>query len=134
MEGMSYSDLLKSREEIRIRYKSETDKLNLKKEKLWQTMDITKWEIVDESNKIDPSLLLRDKVYAFQCMCTKDNQSLENIHKQLGYANKMNMEELKKLMDLNAEKMVQMVKTFAESFYPSLTDGVSVWSGLNTYL
>ena len=61
-------------------------------------MDITKWEIIDETNKIDPALLMRDKVYAMEKMCTRDNESVENIHKQLGYANKMNMDELKKVL------------------------------------
>ena len=119
---------------IKVKYKAEHDKLNAKKEKLWQTMDLSKWEIVDEFNKVDRVLLLKDKTYAMQKMCTRETQSLENIHKQLGYANKMNMDELKKMIAMNAEKFVENMKSFAEAFYPTLNEGISVWSSLTSYV
>ena len=53
MEGAAYDELVQSREVIKVKYKAEYDKLNAKKEKLWQTMDLSKWEIVDEFNKVD---------------------------------------------------------------------------------
>ena len=134
MEGNCYVDLLKSRTEIKEKYNSENEKLFAKKERLWSTMDISKWEIVEDPSTIDTSQMMRDKTYAFSKMCTRDNQSLDNIHKQLGYANKMNTEELKKLTNSTADKIVNMVKTFAEVFYPTLSDGINIWSGLNTYL
>ena len=93
-------ELLKGRENAKLKYKQEKDKLLNKKEKLWKLMDFTKWEIIDEGGKIDSTKLLRDKVYAFQNMCTLDNKSLDNIHKQLGYANKMTIDELKRMMEV----------------------------------
>lgn len=134
MEGIAYSELIQSREVIKMKYKAEYDRVMSKKERLWQSMDLGKWEIIDEFNKVDRVLLLKDKTYALQKMCTKDTQSLENIHKQLGYANKMNMEELKKLISLNSKRFVNNIKTFAEAFYPTLNDGISVWSTLTSYI
>jgi hypothetical protein len=134
MEGTAYDELVQGREVIKVKYKAEFDKLNAKKEKLWQTMDLSKWEIVDEFNKVDRVPLLKDKTYALQKMCTRETQSLENIHKQLGYANKMNMDELKKMIALNAEKFVDNMKSFAEAFYPTLNEGISVWSSLTSYV
>ena len=134
MEGEAYTELINSREVLKARYKAEYDRVTAKKEKLWQSMDVGKWEIIDGFNKVDRNLLLKDKTYAMQNMCTKDTQSLENLHKQLGYANKMNMDELKKLMHANSLKYVANTKKFAEEFYPTLNDGISIWSSLTSYL
>lgn len=134
MEGFAYIELIQSRNIIKEKYQIEYQRVTSKKEKLWQTMDLGKWEIIDEFNKVDRVLLLKDKTYAMQKMCTRDTQSLENIHKQLGYANKMNMEELKRLIDTNAKRFVENLKTFSESFYPTLNDGISVWSTLTNYI
>ena len=97
-------------------------------------MDITKWEIIDDFNRVNRDLLMRDKTYAFTIMCTKETQALEGIHKQLDYANKMNMEELKKLISKNTVRFVNTVKEFTNEFYPTLTDGISVWSTLNGFI
>lgn len=134
MEGIAYTELIQSRNIIKEKYQIEYERITSKKEKLWQTMDLSKWEIIDEFNKVDRVLLLKDKTYAMQKMCTRDTQSLENIHKQLGYANKMNMEELKRLIATNAKRFVDNLKTFSESFYPTLNDGISVWSTLTNYI
>ena len=134
MEGEAYNELIKSREIIRAKYEEENARVTAKKERLWQTMDLSKWEIIDEFNKIDRVLMLKDKTYALSKMCTKDTQSLDNIHKQLGYANKMNEDELKKLITTNAERFVNNMKAFSEKFYPTLADGITVWTTLNNYL
>ena len=134
MEGIAYTELIQSREIIKGKYKVEYDRVTAKKEKLWATMDLGKWEIIDEFNKVDRVLLLKDKTYAMQKMCTRDTQSLENIHKQLGYANKMNMEELKKLIAINSKRFTDNMKTFSENFYPTLNDGITVWTTLTSYI
>ena len=134
MESDSYCELIKSREVLKSQYMSEKKRLDARKEKLWQLMDVTKWEIIDDFNRVDRALLMRDKSYAFTFMCTKETTALEGIHKQLGYANKMNMEELKKLISKNTVRFVNTVKEFTNEFYPTLTDGISVWSTLNGYI
>lgn len=132
MEGNAYCELIQSREVIKGKYKLEETRVTAKKERLWSTMDLTKWEIIDEFNKIDRILLCRDKQYAMQKMCTKDSQSLENLHQQLGYANKMNMEELKKMTEAHSMRFIENIKAFSEEFYPTLSDGINVWSNLNS--
>lgn len=134
MEQVAYMELIDNREIIRRNYLEEQQRVNTKKERLYQTMDISKWEIVDVFNKIDRDLLLRNREYAMQHLCTKDTIALEGLHKQLGYANKSNMDELKKIINVNCEKFVSNIKEFAEKFYPTLNDGISVWMTLNNYL
>jgi hypothetical protein len=133
MENLSFIDLIDSREAIRQKYANEKIKLDTKKEKLYKVMDFSKWEIEDNYGQVDRALLFRDKNYAFSVMCTKETQSLENIHKMLGYANYMNIEQLKLIIKENEKKFVEITKEFANKFYPSLNDGITLWSTLTTY-
>ena len=95
---------------------------------------MSKWEIEDNYGQVDRALLFRDKNYAFNNMCTKETQALENIHKMLGYANYMNNDQLKSIIKYNEKKFVEITKEFANKFYPSLNDGITLWSTLNTYV
>ena len=134
METFAFIDLIDNRELIRQKYISEKAKLDAKKEKLYKIMDYNKWEIEDNFGQVDRALLFRDKNYAFEKMCTRETQALENIHKQLGYANYMNIIQLKNIINKNSTKLVQTTKEFANKFYPSLNDGITLWSTLNTYI
>ena len=98
LENLSFIELIDNRELIRQKYVAEKAKLDAKKEKLYKIMDFTKWEIEDNFNQVDRALLFRDKNYAFEKMCTRETQALENIHKQLGYANYMNVIQLKNIL------------------------------------
>lgn len=133
MEGTSYDEQILKREEVRSKFAVENARLTEKKERYWKGMDITKWEIIDEFQKIDRSLLVRDKYYAFQSMCTKETQSLDRLRKQVGYFNRMNMEQLKKMITSHCERFSENNKQFSEQFYPALTDGISIWTGFTTF-
>ena len=133
MENLSFIELIDSRELIRQKYAAEKAKLDAKKEKLYKIMDFNKWEIEDNFGQVDRALLFRDKNYAFDKMCTRETQALENIHKMLGYANFMNSEQLKNIIEYNSKKFIEVTKEFANKFYPSLNDGITLWSTLNTY-
>ena len=135
MENVAYSELIYSREILKNKYVSENTKLMNKKEKLYSTMDISKWEIIEDfNNSIDKNLLLKDKNYALAKMCTRETQNVENYRKQFGYSNKMNMEELKRIINLNVQRFTQNIKSFSEEFYPTLTDAINVWTCLTSYL
>ena len=99
-----------------------------KKEKLWEKNDISKWEINEDFNRIDRVLLIRDKQYAFSKMCTRDTFLVNNMSIMLRYANKKNMDELKKLMTNYQERFIDNVKLFANNFYPTLNDALNVWT------
>ena len=130
LEGSAFLDMINRREEIRDKYIQESNSLRKKKEKLWIENNIKKWEIIDDNNQIDNVLLFKDKNYALSKMCTQDTLSVEKLKEQLGFANKMISNELKKFLDENSEKFMENMKDFVQKFYPSLTDGISVWSTL----
>ena len=128
MEGQAYTELSKSRQTIKDQFESENNKLINKKEKLWEKNDISKWEINEDFSQIDRVLLIRDKQYAFSKMCTNETLVVRNLSIMLRYANKKNMDELKKLMTGYQEKFIDNVRLFANNFYPTLNDALNVWT------
>ena len=87
----------------------------IKKEKLYATGDISKFELGDDKN-VDRDRVLHDKPYAFEHMCKTDTSNLNKIYNQLGYANKMNMRELKKMIK---EYCVRYVDKYIKGFCPN---------------
>ena len=134
MQNISFSELIIKRNEIKVNYTNENNKLNQRKEKLYLLMDINKWEIQKSYEQIDEERLLKDKNYAMKYICTKETLNVENLYKQLGYANKSTEDELKKFVDLNCLKIVDNIKRFADEIYPTLTDSINIWTTLNNYL
>ena len=134
MEGEAYQELIYKRDELKYNYNTEKTRLNNKKEKLYALRDINKWEIQRGYFPIDENRLLNDKNYAMENICTKETYALENLHKQFAYCNKMNMDEIKKLININCEKFVSNTKLFAEELYPTLTDSITVWTTLTSYI
>ena len=60
-------------------------------------------------------------------MCTKETFLFEN------YANYMNNEKLKWLINRKCIKFLDNIKEFTDKFYTSLNDSLTVWSDLESY-
>ena len=133
LEGKAYNELIERREDLKAKYTTENQKVTAKKEKLYATGDITKMELGDDKN-IDKNRILHDKPYAFENMCKTDTSNLMKIYNQLGYANKMNMRELKKMIKEYCVRYVENVKKFDQEFYPSINDLVGTWSNMETFV
>ena len=133
LEGKAYNELIERREELKAKYTAENQKLTSKKEKLYSTGDITKFELGDDKN-IDKDRVLHDKPYAFEHICKSDTNALMKIYHQLGYANKMNMRELKKMIKEYCVRYVENVKQFDIEFYPSINDLVGTWTNMETFV
>ena len=134
LEGKAYSELIKRREDLKQKYKSENIKITAKKEKLFNIGDISKMEINYYDKTIDKHKLLTDKVYAFEHICYADTKELENINNQLGYANKMNMRELKKLVKEYSVRFVDNIATFAQGLSQSINDTEAIWNNLDNFV
>ena len=128
MEGKSYSELIASRDEIKNKFIYENNRLNQKKDKLFVTMDITKWEITEDIEKIDRILLMNDKNYAYSKMCTHETLIFENLRKQFCYANRNNIDELRKLSNKYCESFIKNLQEFSDKLYPTLGDSFNIWS------
>ena len=132
-EGRAYTEIIDRREELKNRYNAENAKVTAKKEKLYAGGDISKFELGDQPG-IDRDRLLRDKPYAFEKMCRNDTLAVEKIYNQLGYANKMNMMELKKMIREYCVRYVENIKQFDLEFYPTINDMVGTWTNMETFV
>ena len=130
MEGEVYLELLSKREEEQNKFIQENKKLTAKKEKLWAGMDISKWEIYEDFNKIDRVLLVRDKFYGFSKMCTNETHNLNNMQNKLGYLNKCSIDELKKLVNKYKASFVDNIQQFSKDLYPVINGELNIWSEL----
>ena len=133
-EGRAYTELINRREDLKNRYNAESTKLTAKKEKLYAAGDLTKFELDKNNQSIDKEKLLRDKTYAFANMCYSENLLLDKLYNQLGYANKMNMMELKKMIHEYCTRYVENIKLFDQDFYPTINDLVGTWSNMETFV
>ena len=134
MECEAYNELIVKRNNLKNNFFEEQKKLNTKKEKLWATGDASKWEIIDDFNNIDRMKLMSDKMYAFSKMCTQDTNHMINLGNTLGFYNKRNMQELKKLMKNNCNKYMKDLKDFTDNFYPTLTDALTVYTSIQMFV
>ena len=91
-------------------------------------------EIKPEDRDADRERLLKDKAYAFEHICLDDSRNLERMHNQLGYANKMNMRELRKMIKEYCVKFVDNRAEFDKQFYPTIHDLLTTWSNMETFI
>jgi len=124
-----FSDIVKFRDDIKQKYNAELLRLNYKKEKLWNGMETSKWEL-NESDKIDRGLLIKDKNYAFVKMCFKETNILNNLQNKLGFYNKMLIYELKRMIQSHIFRYTKEISLFSEEFYPTLTDVNYIFNNL----
>jgi len=134
LEGKSYINLIDRREELLNNYTSQLQKVTSKKEKLYLTGDVTKFELNQDDRDIDKERLVRDKVYAFEKMCYKDTKSLKMNNDILGYANKMNIEQLKLMMNEYCIRYIRNFKKFDENFYTTINDMIGTWTNMETFV
>ena len=114
-------------------YLNNKNKLMAKKEMLWKQMDITKWELL-QGEVLDNQRLFTDKLYAQDKMCFRESFELKIQRELLGYYFyniDINFKELIKELNIG---FMENIKTFSNQIYPSLSDGINVWSDLETHI
>jgi hypothetical protein len=121
-ENFVLLDIVQQRDELKNKYTTESLRLNMKKEKLWNQGDITKWEMDEEGERMDRNILLRDKIFSFKKMCAKETKQLNNTQQKMGYYNKLCMDQMKTVIKSQCKRFSANMKSFVETFYPTLTD------------
>ena len=133
IEAKAYNELIERREDLRNKFIVENQKVTAKKEKIFATGDINKFELGDNKN-VDKERILKDKPYAFEHICKNDTNGLLKIYNQLGYANKMNILELKNMINEYCFRYINNIKNFDAEFYPTINDFITTWSNLETFV
>ena len=134
LEGKAYTELIERREDLKSKYNSENQRVTAKKEKIYATGDITKFELGTNEKNVDRDRLMHDKPYAFEYICQNDTANLNKIYNQLGYANKMNMRELKKIIKEYCTRYIDNFKKFTEDFYPTINDLIGSWTNIQNFV
>ena len=114
-------------------YSVQKNKLLAKKELLWKQMDISKWDL-NQMEQIDSNRLFHDKLYAQDKMCFRETMDLNMKGELLGYYFYHNHINFKFLIDELNNSYVNNINDFSNQIYPSLTDGINVWSDLVTHI
>lgn len=130
-DSISLNEVIARQENLVQDYLAKFNKLNAKKESLWSQMDISKWELNTMEN-VDTILIYRDKKYAFSKMCFKENEEIKRNCDELGhyfYQNEENFIKMLKEFEVSYENDLE---EFAKVFEPTLTDGINVWSNLQS--
>jgi hypothetical protein len=127
----NYSQLLDKQEYMKSDYINRNNKLNLKKETLYQKLDVKNFELNPFEN-IDNNLLYKDKKYAFEKMCYKETEELKNIKDLIQSYYYQNYINFKELINEFEKSYVNNLREFSNSFQPSVTDGVEIWSYLSS--
>ena len=127
----NYSQLLDKQEYMKSDYINRSNKLNLKKETLYQKLDVKNFELKPFEN-IDNDLLYKDKKYAFEKMCYKETEELKNIKDLIQSYYYQNYINFKDLINEFEKYYVNNLRDFSNSFQPSVTDGVEIWSHLSS--
>jgi hypothetical protein len=133
MEDKAYIEVLDKRDELKNKYDAEVIKVNDKKEKLFATNDINKFEL-GVNHKVDRDRVIKDKEYAFKHMCLLDNLNLKIMENQLGYANKMSAKELDRMLNEHCTRIVENVRKFDSDFYPTINDMLGTWTNMEKFV
>ncbi len=81
---------------------------NSKKEKILIRKEINKFELNPDDSIIDKEKIKKDKAYSFEKMCYKDTNQLNLIY-NLGYANKINIYELKNMIEIYCKRIIDII-------------------------
>ena len=127
----NFSDLLGKQESMKDDFISRNGKLNIKKEAIWQKMDIKNFDLNPFEN-IDPNQLYRDKKYAFEKMFYKETEEMNKIRGFIQYYYYQNFINFQNIINEFEKSYNDNLKEFADSIEPSITNGVEVWSFLSS--
>lgn len=134
LENENLSEIIGIRDEIRDRYVIERKKLESKKEKLWTNGDFTKWEFAENLEDEVKVEAMKSKDSALKHMCFKESNFVNELYYKLGFFNRRCKEEFKILIDSQYNRTKKSFNFFLENIYPTLTEGITIWSNFSMNL
>ena len=130
-EYKSFVDMTNHVENSKSTYNKYAKNLIIKKENLFKTGDISKWDLNKKDN-FDNFHLTQDKDYAFRVMLPKETMTVENLKQFYGFYLNSCVAEYERLKELNANRYQQKITDFNNklsniivNFHVSLADFLS---------
>lgn len=122
---------IKEYEELNSKFNNENSKLLSKKEKLWTSGDISKWDLPTDLPDDKRLVVMKNKEEALKYMLSKDTSCVVELRNKLGYLNYMIYEQYNRLISSNSKNFKKSMIDFSEVFYPSITEGVTAWTNFS---
>ena len=130
-EYKSFVDMTNHVENSKSTYNKYAKNLIIKKENLFKTGDISKWDLNKKDN-FDNFHLTQDKDYAFRVMLPKETMTVENLKQFYGFYLNSCVAEYERLKELNANRYQEKITDFNNklsniivNFHVSLADFLS---------
>jgi flagellar biosynthesis chaperone FliJ len=130
-EYKSFVDMTNHVENSKSTYNKYAKNLIIKKENLFKTGDISKWDLNKKDN-FDNFHLTQDKDYAFRVMLPKETMTVENLKQFYGFYLNSCVSEYERLKELNANRYQEKITDFNNklsniivNFHVSLADFLS---------
>lgn len=141
LEEVSFGDqLLNLRNEFSIEYKEKRQLLDAKKEAMYPTMDLKKWEIDQDSLPIPKTQLIGDKATALKYMFPKvvadhqETQDVKNLRDFWAFCNSQISNELRDYGRMKLKRMNDQIGGFVEGFNKKINKTLSLFIDLQTKL
>jgi hypothetical protein len=130
-EYKSLSEMLSLCETNKSYFNKYAKNLHTKKENLFKTGDVNKWDL-NKKDSYDTIHLTQNKDYAFQVMLPKETLTLENLKQFYGFYLNSSISEYERLKEINAKRYQEKVTEFNTklsniivNFHVSLADFLS---------
>ena len=129
----NFVEILYKEEGMREDYFVKKNKLLIKKENLWPIKDITKWE-ANQMENIDMIKIYQDKDYAFEIMCYKETELIENLKGFISYYYYNNQDTFKSFLNDIEKLFIKYLEDFVKKFQLTLSDSFDIYSTLTMNL
>ena len=115
MEYNQITSLTKEFDVCKNNYEDYITKLHEKKEALYQSKNITKWEM-DPEDLTDYETLKEDKRLAYEKMCYKENIEAESMKKKLTLVINVLLSQYEKVKKYQDERITDFIDKFSEKY------------------
>ena len=130
----SFNEILTKQEELKNEFLTKQTKLNAKKENFWLEKNIQKWEMNNYENNIDMVKIYNDKNYALSKMCPKETSELNSLKDLIGYYFYRSGDNFINILKEYENNFIKNLEEFCNLIQPTLTEGITVWSHLQSHL
>ena len=100
---------------------------------MWPIKDITKWE-ANQMENIDMIKIYQDKDYAFEIMCYKETELIENLKGFISYYYYNNQDTFKSFLNDIEKLFIKYLEDFVKKFQLTLSDSFDIYSTLTMNL
>lgn len=133
-EAKTYKELFETREELKIKFLAENQRLTLKKVKIYNTEDITQFKLGEDDKSIDTERIVNDKEYAFDTICKDETDNLISDYNKFDTCNKKCLDGSKEMLKEYDKIFLDNIKKIKEEYYKLINESIKSWSYIEEFV